>query len=127
MPSTVSALLFVRDVRRVTRFYVATFAAHVLAVDDRHAALDVRGFRLVIHEISGPPALPDEGNAPVRRESTAIRLDYVVTDVSSARNAAAQHGGQIDELPPRWAPAESKIFLGFDPEGNVFGVTQSGS
>jgi predicted enzyme related to lactoylglutathione lyase len=126
MIPAVSAVLFVRDVRCVTRFYVAVLEANVLAVDDRHAALDVRGFRLVMHEIT--PALPPLGEAPpTRRQEAAIRIDYRVEDVVSARSAASRHGGQIDELPPAWAPEATRFFLGHDPEGNVFGIHAGGS
>jgi len=125
MIPAVSAVLFVRDVRRVTRFYTAVFGAHVLAVDDRHAALDVRGFRLVIHETT-PRLPPSEAGLPERREQAAIRIDYRIEDLVDARIAAKQHGGQLDESPPPWAPPGTNFFLGFDPEGNVFGVTPPG-
>ncbi|HTU67061.1 MAG TPA: VOC family protein [Steroidobacteraceae bacterium] len=121
-PAAVSALLFVRDVRRATRFYVAVFDAQVRAVDDRHAALDVRGFRLVIHVMS-PVDAEAEDQPPHRRESTAIRLDYVVNNIEKARVAAQIHAGHIDEQPPQWAPSGSRFHLGHDPEGNVFGVS----
>lgn len=118
-------MLFVRDVRRVTRFYVGVFGAYVRSVDDRHAALDIRGFRLVIHEVSVPLPPFDASKLPERRESAAIRVDYPVTDIVKARNEAKQHGGSIDDQPPSWAPPGTQFFLGFDPEGNVFGVTQA--
>ena len=118
----VSAVLFAKDARRVARFYVRVFGAKVLAEDVYHAALDVHGFRLIVHQI--PPHLAKDveiHNPPWRRESGAIRLDYPVDDIVEARNAARQLGGQIDDAPPAWAEPESRFFLGFDPEGNVFG------
>jgi predicted enzyme related to lactoylglutathione lyase len=124
MTPTVSAVLFAKDAHRVAKFYVGVFGATLLVEDDHHAALDVGGFRLIVHPI--PPHLTAEidiHNPPARLESGAIRLDYPVDDVVKARIAAKQLGGQIDEQPPGWASAEMRFFLGFDPEGNVFGVT----
>jgi hypothetical protein len=57
-----------------------------------------------------------------RRELGAIRLDFPVSDLASARRAAARLGGGIDEQPPPWAGRDIGFFLGQDPEGNVFGV-----
>jgi hypothetical protein len=100
------------------------FEAVVLAEDDQHAALDVRGFRLMVHQIPAHLAGDiDIRKPPLRRESGAIRLDYPVGNLVKARNAAVRLGGQIDEQPPGWAGAEMCFFLGFDPEGNVFGVS----
>jgi hypothetical protein len=33
-------------------------------------------------------------------------------------------GGDIDGHPPSWAERGANFFLGYDPEGNVFGVSQ---
>jgi len=124
MTPTVSAVLFAKDASRLARFYVGVFGGRVLAEDEHHAALDVRGFRLIIHRI--PPHLSADieiRNPPSRRESGAIRLDYPVDDLVKARIAAKQLGGQIDERAPAWADAKTRFFLGFDPEGNVFGVS----
>src|SRR5690242_5443933 len=122
MSPAVSAVLFAKDARRLARFYVSVFGATMLVEDEYHAALDVRGFRLIVHQI--PPHFAKDVeilNPPLRRETGAIRLDYPVDDVVKARNAAKQLGGQIDHAPPAWADATSQFFLGFDPEGNVFG------
>ena len=127
MTPAVSAVLFAKDSRRLSRFYVDVFGARTLAEDEHHAALDVRGFRLIVHQI--PPHFAKDveiRNPPSRRESGAIRLDYPVDDLVKARNAARQLDGQIDEMPPAWAGKESRFFLGFDPEGNVFGVSAAG-
>jgi predicted enzyme related to lactoylglutathione lyase len=118
----VSAVLFAKDARRVARFYVSVFGATMLAEDDYHAALDLGGFRLIVHQI--PPHYAKDvevRNPPLRRETGSIRLDYPVDDIVKARNAARDLGGQIDDAPPAWAVADSRFFLGFDPEGNVFG------
>ena len=125
--AAVSAVLFARDARRVGRFYVEVFGATVLMEDSQHAALDLRGFRLVVHMIPTPLSRAIEiRNPPLRRESGVIRLDYRVADLVKARIAAKQQGGQIDDASPPWAAKDSGFFLGFDPEGNVFGVSAEG-
>jgi predicted enzyme related to lactoylglutathione lyase len=121
----VSAVLFAADAPRLARFYVAVFGASVRSEDPYHAALDVDGFRLTIHQIPAHFAKDITiGSPPLRREMTAIRLNYPVRDLVKSRMVAKQLGGQIDEAPPAWATQESRFFLGFDPEGNVFGVTE---
>jgi hypothetical protein len=30
----------------------------------------------------------------------------------------------VDDAPPEWAARDANFFLGYDPEGNVFGVSQ---
>ena len=124
MSPAVSAVLFAKDARGLARFYVGVFDGKMVAEDEYHAALDVRGFRLIVHQIPARFMKDIEiRNPPERRESGAIRLDYPVDDLVKARNHAKQLGGQIDDAPPGWASAASRFFLGFDPEGNVFGVT----
>lgn len=31
-------------------------------------------------------------------------------------------GGGIDKVPPPWVEKDTDFYLGYDPEGNVFGV-----
>lgn len=128
MTSTaISAVLFAKDARRVARFYGGVFGAITLVEDEYHTALDVRGFRLVVHQIPAHFLKDIEiRHPPLRRELGAIRLDYPVDDLAQARNSARQLGGQIDDAPPEWAGSDSRFFLGFDPEGNVMGVSTRG-
>jgi predicted enzyme related to lactoylglutathione lyase len=126
MTTGVSGVLFAGDARRLARFYVVVFGASVLAEDDQHALLDVGSFRLIVHQIP-PHAAKDVAthSPPLRRESAAMRLDYAVDDLVKARISARQLGGQVDEQPPEWAGPQSRFFLGFDCEGNVFGVADA--
>jgi len=127
MSSSVSAVLFAKHARRVAQFYVAVFAGTLRAEDAHHASLDVGGFSLVVHAIPAHLAKDVEiRNPPLRREMAAIRLDYSVGDLAKARSTATELGGQIDDEPPGWAGEERRFFLGFDPEGNVFGIFVEG-
>jgi predicted enzyme related to lactoylglutathione lyase len=118
-----SAVLFVKDASKVKRFYIEALGGLLLREDAHYAVIDWQGFHLVVHEI--PPHLASSivvNVPPERRESGSLRLDYPIADVAKARAAAKRLGGQIDDAPPAWAEGDTRFFLGYDPEGNVFGA-----
>ena len=118
-----SAVLFVKEARKAKQFYIEALGGSLLREDEHHAVIDWQGFHLVVHQI--PPHLATSvvvGVPPERREGASLRLDYPVVDVVKARAAAKRLGGQIDGAPPPWADAGMPFFLGYDPEGNVFGA-----
>jgi catechol 2,3-dioxygenase-like lactoylglutathione lyase family enzyme len=120
---TVSAVLFVKDLRKVATFYATALAMGVVASDEHHFVLNCEGFELIVHQI--PKAIADTivlEEPPARRVSGAIRLDYPVGNIEECRRAARALGGAIDEKPPDWADPGAKFFFGYDPEGNQFGV-----
>jgi predicted enzyme related to lactoylglutathione lyase len=122
----VSAVLFAKDARRVATFYFEVFGFAVRSSDEFHSRLDCGGFELLVHQI--PEDLAKDitvTNPPARRERGAIRLDYPVDNLANARRRAKQLGGRIDDDPPAWSEGDASFFLGFDPEGNVFGVSES--
>lgn len=121
--NTVSAVLFARSAQRVAAFYRDVLGANSLDRGDTHESLECQGFHLLIQQI--PPALAGSieiSTPPVRRERTAVRLDFPVADIAQARANARRLGGHVDESPPAWAGDSSCIFLGYDPEGNVIGL-----
>lgn len=121
----VSAVLFAKDHRRVSSFYVQVCSARVTREDAEHADLDCGGFRLVVQRI--PDAIAKAvvvSDPPRRRESGAVRLDFTIRDIAKSRSDARSLGGEIDDQPPPWA-AGVDFYLGFDPEGNVFGITSA--
>jgi predicted enzyme related to lactoylglutathione lyase len=121
--STVSAVLFAKDLRKVARFYREVMGASLHRSDAYHEALDCLGFRLVVHQIPQEFAQSIEiSTPPERRENAALRLDFPVDHIELARRLAKELGGQIDELAPPWAAETQSFFLGYDPEGNVVGV-----
>jgi hypothetical protein len=73
--SSVSAVLFVKDLRTVASFYSTALEMKVVASDEHHSRLECRGFELVVHQI---PKHIAEGivieRPPKRRVSGAIRL-----------------------------------------------------
>ena len=123
--SSVSAVLFAKDLRTVASFYATALGMKVIASDEHHSRLECHGFELVVHQI---PQHIAEGitieRPPKRRVSGAIRLDYPVADIEHSRTAARKLGGDIDVAPPKWADPNANFFFGYDPEGNQFGVRQ---
>lgn len=61
-----SAVLFVHDVVRLTRFYREVAAMALVHQDDDHAVLDIAGFQLVIHALRGAPSGRAAEPAPLR-------------------------------------------------------------
>ncbi|HET9473521.1 MAG TPA: VOC family protein [Steroidobacteraceae bacterium] len=118
-----SAVLFVKEARRAKRFYIEALGGSLLREDQDYAVIDWQGFHLVVHQIRSQLASSIEvSQPPERRERASLRLDYPIADVVKARAAARRLGGQIDDTPPPWAAGDTTFFLGYDPEGNVFGA-----
>jgi catechol 2,3-dioxygenase-like lactoylglutathione lyase family enzyme len=119
------AVLFVKDLQKVTVFYVGALALTRLSGDNDHAVLERDGFELVVHQI--PKQIADTiviAQPPVRRIWGAIRLDFPVASIADSRKLARALGGDIDDSPPPWAGANTNLYFGHDPEGNQFGVSQ---
>ena len=118
-----SAVLFVKEARRAKQFYIEALGGSLLREDQDFAVIDWQGFHLVVHQIPSQLASSIEVSLPPeRRERASMRLDYPIADIVKARAAAKRLGGQIDDSPPSWAEGDMTFFLGYDPEGNVFGA-----
>ena len=121
----VRAVLFVKELERVTAFYVGALGMASLSGDQDHAVLECDGFELVVHRIPKPIAETIVlTQPPVRRVWGAIRLDFPVPSISDARRLARSLAGDIDDAPPAWADPKENFFFGHDPEGNQFGVSE---
>jgi hypothetical protein len=123
--ASVSAALFARDLVRVGTFYSNALAMKQIHRDADHWILDCNGFRLIVHLI--PKQSADEikiDQPPERRVWGSIRLDYSVGSIKESRALAKSLGGGIDNAPPAWSDQNASFFLGYDPEGNQFGINQ---
>jgi predicted enzyme related to lactoylglutathione lyase len=121
----VTAVLLAKDLTRVAEFYTRALGMRSIVQDEQHSQLLCHGFELVVHQI--PEAMADEitiEQPPQRRIGTAIRLNIPVASIAASRATARSLGGGIDDAPPAWAERNANFFLGYDPEGNVFGVRQ---
>jgi predicted enzyme related to lactoylglutathione lyase len=123
--ASVSATLFVKDLKRVSAFYAQALGMSRTHSDEHHHILDCRGFNLIVHQI--PPHLLDcveLEQPPHRRADGSVRLNFPVTSISEARRLARSLGGDVDDSPPAWADPNANTFLGHDPEGNVFKLSE---
>jgi hypothetical protein len=121
----VRAVLFVKELGRAATFYVGALGMRRAAGDLDHAVLERDGFELLVHQIPRPVAETIViTQPPVRRVWGAIRLDFPVASVAGARKLARSLGGDVDDAPPAWADPNANFFLGYDPEGNQFGVSE---
>lgn len=123
--ASVSAVLFAKDLKKVAAFYAQALGMTCTRSDEQHVMLNCRGFELIVHQI--PQHLADGiviQQPPIRREDGAIRLTFPVQSVVATRRLARSLGGEVDDAPPAWAAAGANVFLGYDPEGNVFKVRE---
>ena len=123
--SNVNAVLFAKDLQKVSTFYSKALGMKITSSDQHHSVLNCGGFELVVHQI--PKHIADTimiRQPPERRVGGAIRLDYPVQDLEQSRRTARALGGYIDDQPPAWAHSSANFHLGHDPEGNQFGVRQ---
>jgi predicted enzyme related to lactoylglutathione lyase len=123
--ASIRAVLFAKDLSRVAAFYSAALGMTRGTSDESHTRLERSGFTLIIHQI--PRHIADTiaiDQPPARRVGGSVRLDYPVENIDNSRAAAKSLGGDIDELPPAWADRGTNFYLGHDPEGNVFGVSE---
>lgn len=125
--ASVSAVLFATDLKKVAAFYARALGMSVTRSDDQHVILNCRGFNLIVHQI--PPHLGDGiaiQQPPRRRSEGALRLNFPVQSIAETRRLARSLGGELDDTPPAWAGPGANVFLGHDPEGNVFKVAEHG-
>ena len=123
--SMISAVLFVKDLQRVAAFYAGALGMTCRFSDEYHSVMNCAGFDLIVHQI--PRHIADGitiENPPQRRVWGATRLDYPVPNIAASRRMAQSLGGGIDDAPPEWAEPNTNFFLGHDPEGNQFGVSE---
>jgi catechol 2,3-dioxygenase-like lactoylglutathione lyase family enzyme len=121
MPGRVSAVLYVRDLAKVTAFYSAVLRQPLVYRDAYHAVLRCGIFALDIHQLpEHEVAALHLDTSPQRRDQAAVKLSFPVDSIVRARRVAAEHGGELDPGPPRWVVEQQKICDGRDPEGNVF-------
>jgi len=123
--ANVSAVLFVKDLDRVAAFYAGALEMTRVTGDSDHSVLECRGFRFIVHQI--PKHIADRitiESPPHRRVEGTIRLNFPIQNIHDTRRVARSMGGDLDDAPPPWATPDSNVFLGHDPEGNVFAVSQ---
>ena len=126
MEAGVSATLFVQDLKRVSVFYAQALGMTESYSDEHHVILNCRGFNLIVHQIPQHLAAGITSEQPLhRRAEGALRLNLRVESIAETRRLARGLGGEVDDTPPAWAGPNATTFLGYDPEGNVFKLSES--
>jgi len=118
--ATAGAVLYAKDVERMSRFYAQCCGLEVAHSGVDHVVLESPTFQLVIHSI--PPSIAASiaiAAPPARRTDTPIKLYFHVEGIDAARESAARLGGALDPPGREWRLRADKVCDGIDPEGNV--------
>lgn len=121
-----SAVLFAKDLEKVTTFYTAvTGLEQIDWIDGGFCLLGERQFRFYIVLIPSSIAAVTHVEKPLKaREETPIKLVFSIDNIAHARLAAPNHGGIIFPPEQEWEFGGSLRCDGVDPEGNVFQLAQ---
>lgn len=109
------AIIFAKDMKRMTDFYHDALGLPVVANQPGWVEFDAGGVHLALHDI--PPRIAKQTiitTPPRAREETPIKLVFEVDDLDAARRHLAARGATMFE-PRSWGSCD-----GLDPEGNVF-------
>lgn len=122
-PFTAGAVVYARDMGRVSRFYAGLAGLPVTHEEPGFTVLGSATFQLTV--VAVPPALAQRitiASPPVRRQDTALKLCLAVPSIDAARAAAERLGGVIDGPEREWMFQGNRVCDGHDPEGNVVQV-----
>jgi RimJ/RimL family protein N-acetyltransferase len=123
-----SAVVFVANVPRMTRFYQELASMMVVHGDKGYTVLEVEGFQLVIHALRGEPEVfpVAAGQVPVREDSY-IKVCLPVASIAAARDTAQALGRLIKPATAEWESPSRRFRAcdGHDPEGNVLQVREN--
>lgn len=125
-PARAGALIYAKDLERLSAFYQALLGMTPNARDSWHHVLGNGDLQLVIHAIPDHIARTFEiATPPHLREEQAIKLFFTVEDLASAEKIASAHGGGV--FGPSYPGPGFVARNAFDPEGNIFHLRAFGS
>lgn len=117
---TAGAVIYAKDIARVSAFYRAVTTLEVTHEEKGHVELRSGGFQLIVVAVSADIAESIEISAPPeRRTDTALKLVLPVSSIAAAREAAARFGGELNAPDREWSFQGHRVCDGHDPEGNV--------
>jgi predicted enzyme related to lactoylglutathione lyase len=123
----VGAVLYAKDLDRPVEFYSSVAGIEVQSMEKGFAILGSRPSQFVIVRI--PKRISDTidiATPPEPREDTPLKLVFGVADIADARDLAAKLGGAMNAAEREWEFEGVKVCDGYDPEGNVFQLRQTG-
>ena len=125
-PARAGALIYAKDLERLSAFYQALLGMKPLARDAQHHVLESGDMQLVIHAIPEHIARTFSiATPPELREEQAIKLFFTVQDLPGAEGVAAKLGGGV--FGPAYPGPGFVARNAFDPEGNIFHLRAFGS
>lgn len=123
----VGAVLYAKDPDRLVEFYSSVAGIEAQSIEKGFAILGSRPSQFVIVRI--PKRISDTidiATPPEPREDTPLKLVFCVADIAHARDRAAKLGGAMNAAEREWEFEGAKVCDGYDPEGNVFQLRQTG-
>lgn len=118
-PARAGALIYAKDLERLSAFYRELLAMTVLTADEQHQVIESTDMQLIIHAI--PPAFAKDitiATPPAPREEQAIKLFFTVGCLADAEQRITSSGGLVfGQIYP--GPG-FRTRNACDPEGNIF-------
>lgn len=122
-PAKAGAILYAKNLQRLSDFYQDLLDAQLLYIDAIHAVLQAIDVQLVIHAIPEAIAASIELQQPaVARTETAIKLFVSVPSLQQAAELAHRHQARLQT--ERWQGPGFVAANLIDPEGNVLQLRQ---
>lgn len=122
---TAAAVLYVKDLGRVTAFYERCFGLTQVAAGDGFRVLASEDWELSL--VAVPEAVAAAivvDDPPRRREEGPVKLSFEVASLEDLVRLFAEAGGVLDPLGSAWEFRGRRHLDGHDPEGNVVQVRQ---
>ncbi|MED5620281.1 VOC family protein [Ideonella sp. BN130291] len=122
-PCQAAAVVYVKDLRAMSRFYAEAVGLQVVEEAPGHVVLESSGFQLVL--VAMPEHIAQQvhiATPPVRREETPIKLCFFVPGIAAVRERALACGGEMNAAQREWVFQGHRVCDGHDPEGNVLQV-----
>lgn len=119
-PFTAGAIVYAKDIQRLSRFYAEVADLEVMHEVADHVVLESETHELVIVAIPAATAARIViTTPPARRENTAFKLSFAVASLADARQAAKAAGGDLNPPGKEWEFQGLRVCDGCDPEGNM--------
>jgi len=123
-PARAGALIYAKDLERLSRFYQTLLSMQLLSADSEHHVIESADIQLVIHAIAPRIAATFEiASPPEPREEQAIKLFFTVPSLANAAATARSLGGAL--FGQEYAGPGFKVRNGYDPEGNILQVREN--
>jgi len=123
-PARAGALIYAKDLLRLSQFYQQLLGMRLLHADEDHQVIESADLQLIIHAIPAHIASTFTiATPPQPREEQAIKLFFTVDSLSAARTLAHSLGGALFDK--TYSGPGFQVRNGCDPEGNILQLRES--